>query len=179
MIIFLQETHSSINDETFWKNQWGEHAWFSSYSSNSRGVAILIRNPIAPVVQSLYSDPNGRFLIILISFNGLSLLLVNVYAPNNDDPDFFLELFAKIDQFNYTSLIVGGDFNAVLGPLDYQGSRSKHCNVKASEMISLLMENSIFLMFGDIFILVYGNIPGTRINQGFYQDWILFSFLMI
>ena len=26
-IIFLQETHSSVNNEKFWKQQWGEHAW--------------------------------------------------------------------------------------------------------------------------------------------------------
>ena len=139
-IIFLQETHSSLNDEKFWKNQWGEHAWFSSYSSNSRGVSILIRNSVAPILQSLYSDPNGRFLIISVTINNLPLLLVNIYAPNNDDPDFFLNVFAKVDQFNYASLIVGGDFNAVLGPLDYQGSKNKHSNVKASEMISVLME---------------------------------------
>ena len=60
-IILLQETHSSINDEKFWKNQWGEHAWFCSHSSNSRGAAILIRNSVAPTLQSLYVDPNGFF----------------------------------------------------------------------------------------------------------------------
>ena len=71
----------------------------------------------------MYSDPSGRFLIMSVSINNLSLLLVNIYAPNKDDPDFFLDVFAKVDQFNHTSLIVGGDFNAVLGPLDYQGSK--------------------------------------------------------
>ena len=92
-IVFLQETHSSVNDENFWKNQWGEHAWFSSYSSNNRGVAILIRNSAAPKFHSLFSDPNGRFLIISVTINDLHLLLVNVYGPNNDDPEFFLEVF--------------------------------------------------------------------------------------
>ena len=139
-IILLQETHSSINDEKFWKNQWGEHAWFCSHSSNSRGVAILIRNSVAPTLQSLYVDPNGRFLIILILINDLPLVIVNVYAPNNDDPDFFLDVFAKVNQFNHASLIVGGDFNAVLGSLDYQGSKDKHSNIKTSEMISVLMD---------------------------------------
>ena len=43
-IFFLQETHSDRNDENFWKSIWGESAWFSSFTSNSRGVAILIRN---------------------------------------------------------------------------------------------------------------------------------------
>ena len=103
-IIFLQETHSSVDDEKFWKNQWGEQIWFSSYSSNSQGVAILIRNSINLTLHSLYSDPSGRFLIMSVSINNLSLLLVNIYAPNKDDPDFFLDVFAKVDQFNHTSL---------------------------------------------------------------------------
>ncbi len=139
-IIFLQETHSAIYDEKFWKTQWGEHAWFCSYSSNSRGVAILIRKSVKVVFDDSFCDPEGRFLILSVKMNDLPVLLVNVYAPNHDDPDFFLDVFAKIDQFNYTSLIVGGDFNAVLGPLDYQGGRPHHSNSKASDMISILME---------------------------------------
>ena len=61
-----------------------------------------------------------------------------------------------MDQFNYTSLIVGRDFNAVLGPLDYQGGKNKHSNVKASEMISLLMDefNLFDVDCGDIPILI-------------------------
>ncbi len=139
-IIFLQETHSSHEDEKFWKYQWGAHAWFSSFSSNSRGVAILISNSVNPVFHSYYADPDGRFLIVSVTINNLPVVLVNVYGPNNDDPDFFLNVFAKIDQFNQSSLIVGGDFNAVLGPLDYQVTKSHHSNIKACDMISNLMD---------------------------------------
>ena len=60
-IVFLQETHSDITDENFWKTQWWESAWFSSFSSNSRGVAILIRNSVSVKVNSVIKDPNGRF----------------------------------------------------------------------------------------------------------------------
>ena len=140
-IVYLQETHSDPNDEKLWKSQWGEQAWFSSGTSNSKGVAILIRNSVKTQVHSVYSDPNGRFLIISVTINGLPLLLVNVYAPNNDDPDFYLQVFAKVNQFDYSSLIVGGDFNAVMGPLDYQGGRERHSNVKSSDIISILMDD--------------------------------------
>ena len=107
-IIYLQETHSDKNYENFWKNQWGELAWFSSYSSNSRGVAILIRNTISVKVDSMFKDPNGRFLILNAFLNDLFVTLVNVYAPNNDDPDFFLELFGEIDKYNGSKFIVAG-----------------------------------------------------------------------
>ncbi len=125
---------------SFGKKQWGEHAWFSSYASNSRGVAILIRNSVSIQLHSRYSDPNGRFLILSISLNELPLLLVNIYAPNNDDPEFYLDVFAKVNQFEYSSLIVAGDFNAVLGPQDYQGGQKRHSNVKSNEILSILTE---------------------------------------
>ena len=48
----------------------------------------------------------------------------------------FLDVFDKLDQFNYSALIEGGDFNAVFGPLDNQGSRHHHSNVRSSEIIS-------------------------------------------
>ena len=139
-IIFLQETHSDKNDENFWKLQWGELCWFASYSSNSRGVAILIRNSVSVKVKFLFYDPNGRFLILNLILNDMLVTLVNIYAPNNDDPDFLLEVFAEIDKFDNSALIIGGDFNAVIGPLDYQGTRQRHSNIRVSNMLSVIIE---------------------------------------
>ena len=139
-IIFLQETHSSKNDELPWKQQWGEKAWFCSHTSNSRGVAILIRNNLSVVLDSVYSDPDGRVLIISASIDDVPLILVNVYGPNHDNPDFFLEVFSKVDKLKYASIICAGDFNIVMGRLDYRGGRDTHTNIKASNMLSTLVE---------------------------------------
>ena len=139
-IIFLQETHSDTSDENFWKTQWGESAWFSSFSSNSRGVAILIRNSVSVKVNSVIKDPNGRYLILSALLNDNSMTLVNLYGPNQDDPDFLLGVFGEIDKLNSSSIIVGGDFNTVISPLDYQGSKQHHSNIKSSEMLSVLMD---------------------------------------
>ena len=115
-IIFLQETHSSKTDELSWKQQWGEKAWFSSHTSNSRGVAILIRNHVSLVFNSLYTDTNGRYLIMSVSINDVPLILVNLYGPNNDDPDFFLEVFSKVEQLNYSSISLALRFEWVSLP---------------------------------------------------------------
>ena len=37
---FLQDTQFTTTDETFIQTQWGYKAYFSSYKSNSREVAI-------------------------------------------------------------------------------------------------------------------------------------------
>ena len=139
-IILLHETHCDKNYEKFWKSQWGEQCWFASFSSNSRGVAILVRNSVSVKVNSTFHDPNGRFLILNAIVNDIPVTLVNIYAPNNDDPVFLLEVFAEMDKFDNSSLIIGGDFNAVISHLDYQGTRQHHSNVRVSNMISDIIE---------------------------------------
>ncbi len=53
---------------------------------------------------------------------------------------FFLDVFAKVDQFTFSSLIIAGYFNAVLSPLDYQGGTQTHCNVKSCDTINVLID---------------------------------------
>ncbi len=139
-IIFLQETHSTSPDEPFWKSQWGAHAWFNSFASNSRGVAILINNSVSVDVKSIFKDPNGRFMIMSVILNGHHVILTNIYAPNSDDPQFFLDVFAQLDKFDSSFLIVAGDLNLAVSDLDYRGSRDRHSNVKASEIVNGLID---------------------------------------
>ena len=42
-IIFLQETHSTLETEQLWRSKWHGEILFSHGSSNSTGVAILIK----------------------------------------------------------------------------------------------------------------------------------------
>ena len=39
--ILLLETHSKIEDELVWKNEWGAQILFSYGTARSRGVAVL------------------------------------------------------------------------------------------------------------------------------------------
>ena len=43
-----------------------------------------------------------------------SLTLANIYAPNKDNPTFFLDFFGHLDDFKCDDIIVGGVFNLVL-----------------------------------------------------------------
>ena len=42
------------------------------------------------------------------------LTLVNIYAPNNDNPTFFQNLLDRILSFECEEVIMGGDFNLVM-----------------------------------------------------------------
>ena len=110
----LQEVHCSENTTDMWTCEWGYKTLFSCCSSNKAGVGILFNNNFNLSISKIFLDPNGRFIICDIEADGKPLTLANVYAPNNDDPDFFHVFFDVLSSFKCDEIIIGGDFNLVL-----------------------------------------------------------------
>ena len=53
------------------------------------------------------------------------MTLCNVYGPNEDDADFFIDLIHNIESLPNDNRIVGGDFNLVLDlTVDKRGGRN-------------------------------------------------------
>lgn len=124
-LVFLQETHMRIKDQVRLKCPWVSEVFHSDFNSKARGVAILIGKSIQFSASKVISDKNGRYLIILGSLFNFLVLLVNIYAPNFDDPHFFNKLFESLPSLNNTSLIFGGDMNCVIDPtLDRSNPRT-------------------------------------------------------
>ncbi len=134
-VVLLQETHASAKHEKLWGMKWGGEAFWAHGTSSSRGVAILIDKNLSYSVSGTRVDQEGRYLMVEITINATPIVIVNVYAPNKDDPEFFINLFAVLDSFSDASIIIGGDFNLVLdNVLDQNGSK-KHRNRKARESL--------------------------------------------
>ena len=112
-IYFLQETHSTKNDEKLWKNEWGGKAFFTYSSSNKAGCGYLINNKTNISINNTIRDGDGRFIILEVNINEESFTLVNLYCPNKDEPIFFTNVFRILDNLNIENLILGGDFNFV------------------------------------------------------------------
>ena len=71
-------------------------------------------------------DPNGRYVILVVTFNKEKCVLAYIYGPNHDHPAFFHKVMQEIDNCNVDLKITGGDFNFVLNTqLDRQGGQ---CN---------------------------------------------------
>ena len=60
-----------------------------------------------------FVDPEGRFIIADIKIQGKTLTLVNIYAPNKDEPTFFQNVCEKLSSFDCDFIIFDGDFNLV------------------------------------------------------------------
>ena len=117
-IIFFQETHSSVDSEIKWKQEFGKEndLFFCNGTSNSRGVAIGIVGNLDYSIKKLFSDNNGRLLIMNISVNGNEYLLINIYNENveKDQVNLLNCLENQLDGFDIgcnTNIILAGDFN--------------------------------------------------------------------
>ena len=53
-------------------------------SSNSCGVAILVRKGVDCTIHSKILDPLGRYISLKAEIEDKMYVLINVYAPNKD-----------------------------------------------------------------------------------------------
>ena len=104
--------------------RWGDDCYFSSFKSNSRGVAILFDKNFEYKVHSCISDPNGNYLILDVTIDNNRITLATVYGPNHDDVSFYQNIAKTIEEIGNEHIIWCGDFNLVIDPtMDY-------CNYK-------------------------------------------------
>ena len=119
-IYCLQDIHSTVGSEMFIESQWGNRCLFSSFSSSSRGVAILFSKTVDYTVHDYINDPEGNYLIIDLTVDSNRFTLTSLYGPNQDCPSFYDNLILKVNTFGNISKVFCGDFNLVQDPkLDY------------------------------------------------------------
>ncbi len=115
-IALLQETHLTDYEHQNLKKQWLGQVFFSSFTSQSRGVAILIDKNIPFQMESVDKDKSGRYVILRGTIAMQRMTLVNIYRPEMEGADFIHNIFFKF-ACPITELIIGGDFNVVLDPV--------------------------------------------------------------
>ena len=144
-IVILSDTHGTKEKEKQWHHEWGYKTFFSSHTSHSRGVAILINNTFTYKVYKEIIDPEGNFIILDMSIQDCRMTLVALYGPNEDNPKFFEKLKLMISDFQNSSIIMVGDWNVVQDfNLDTVNYKSKN-NPKSQEQI-LNMKESLDLI---------------------------------
>ena len=67
--------------------------------------------------------------------------MANIYGPNEDTPDFFMDVFHKLDEMGNANIIFAGDLNIAVSPLDYKGSNKQHANAKSREIFNICAED--------------------------------------
>ena len=88
-IAFLQETHLNNDHVNHLRRSWVGQGFHSQFNAKARGTAILIHKDIPFEAEEVIADKNGRFVIVAGRLFTSLVILVNVYAPNSDDYNFF------------------------------------------------------------------------------------------
>ena len=80
-------------------------------------------------------------IICNVEMENSLLTLCNVYALNNDDPTFSVNLFKMLSKHAMDNVIIGGDFNLVMDP-DIFRNKSKTNNTKAYDIVKTFMSEN-------------------------------------
>ena len=87
-IICLTDTHFDKQKEAIYAAEWGYTAYFNSFRTNSRGVAVLFRNNFEFKIHNVHRDHEGNLLILDMEIEKNRLSLAIIYGPNKDTPSF-------------------------------------------------------------------------------------------
>ena len=115
-IICLQDTHITVKDENNVRQLSNCECILGGSSTNSRGVAILLKNNFEFEVLQTEADPKGNYLCVDLKMTSFSIRIINIYAPSLDEPIFFENLQKLVENNSQNYLIICGDFNLVLDP---------------------------------------------------------------
>ena len=115
-IICLQDTHLIQTDMAKLKNDWNGNIYLNGSKTNARGVAILISNSLEYKVTHTEMDAVGNMLLLDITVCNIKIRLLNIYGPNTDDPNFFVEMENFLSKHDQSYIIWCGEFNLTLNP---------------------------------------------------------------
>ena len=139
-IILLQETHSTKMSEHQWKSEWGNQIVYSHGEKNARGVAIMFNKKLDYKLINTNRDHLVRIVKVRIKVDKNIFNIVNCYAPNTDDPEFFVNVFEPNWIPNHEYNIVAGDFNTILAKNDMKAGVINH-HPRCTALINDVMVN--------------------------------------
>uniref|UniRef100_A0A3Q2Q5T0 Endonuclease/exonuclease/phosphatase domain-containing protein n=1 Tax=Fundulus heteroclitus TaxID=8078 RepID=A0A3Q2Q5T0_FUNHE len=79
-------------------------------------VALLINKNLTFQLNYMEKDRSGRFILVDCLINANRVILVSLYGPNLDRPEFFNDLILKLAAIE-APCILGDDYNLVQKPL--------------------------------------------------------------
>ena len=151
-VLIVVDTRFSAEIENAVKAEWGGQAFFSSFSSQSRGVAIFIKKNLPIKILDKFKDQNGNILGILVEYECKRILLEGIYGPNGDAPTFYEnEVFRKIETWDPQYSIFVGDWNLVLDQnVDTLNYQSVNNPLARLEIIKKMAEHNLVDIFREI-----------------------------
>ena len=154
-ILCLQDTHLIKADTRSLMQVFPEYEiLIEGVKTNSRGVCIFLKKNFEYKIKNTIGDNAGNIILIDLQLGEISLRLINVYAPNTDNPIFFKRLAKYIDQSTETYTVLCGDLNLVL---DSNMDSKNYVNLNNQKSREILLDTMHQYHMSDIFRQMYPN----------------------
>ena len=104
---------------------------------------MILLNPKDDIdVIKFEKDSHGRLIILDKKMNGVNLVLMNLYAPNDvsQQAQFFEKVMNKLSNYADENIIIGGDLNCPLTELDKIGGKPVENKKRVRDKISQLSD---------------------------------------
>jgi exonuclease III len=95
-------------------NPYEKYDMIANSTKNKRGVAILTKSCLDITIVQQLNSPSENILAVRAILRGEEILLIAIYGPNNNNPEFFNEIDNLIGQFPEAKCIIGGDWNCTV-----------------------------------------------------------------
>lgn len=117
-IVLLQETNWSDNIAEGIRRRMDGDLFYNNSGKKGRGVAFMVKRNVCDRITEIYSDKEGKILILCFEKEAEKLMVCNIHAPNEDSErvDFFNHLGFLMEAWG--EMFVMGDFNTILGKDD-------------------------------------------------------------
>lgn len=108
-VALIQETHLSETEHVKLKREWVEQVYSASCKSGKKtGVAIHFNKCAYYNNEKIFRDDEGRYVMVIGKIGGLKITILNVYAPNEDCPNFFRKVASLMADKGEGLLLMGG-----------------------------------------------------------------------
>ena len=138
-VVCLKDTHLLEKDRSSIRQIWPD-CYINSSKKNSCGVITLLNSNFQYEILDTFQDDEGNILQLLMNFGSFKLNLINIYAPNRDNPNFFSKISELAQNENADHVMICGDFNLVLDPLidchNYSNINNPRARHKVLQMIN-------------------------------------------
>lgn len=140
-VALLQETHLTSQEHLKLKRDWVGQVFSSSFTSKSRGVAILIHKHLPLMNAQTISDKSGRYISLKGTLHGQSVSFLNIYFPPVQSNDFITQAFSSFSDWVCDNSVIAGDFNCYLSSImDKSPSRQSQIPKRAKALLDTCNE---------------------------------------
>ena len=116
--MFLQETHSTVNDEFKWIDDLKDEVFNFHGKSNSWNILICFIGSEKLFIRNKLSDSNGLILILDVDIDDKNFILSNLYNPYTEVEQLktlskLTEMLTMLHLTENNNIICAGHFNFI------------------------------------------------------------------